>query len=303
MKKLLIILLIIPILGCTKQETKKQVIITTNFPAYDFTRAIVKNSKDIEVKLLIKPGIEIHDFEPTPKDIIEISKSTLFIYNGGESDEWIDDVLKNTGNKETIKMMDLVKLKEEKLVEGMEGEEEKEIDEHIWTSPVNAIEIVNKIESKIEKINPKEKKLYQKNRDNYTKEIQDIESEIRTITDNSKRKEIIFGDRFPIKYFTDEYGLKYYAAFKGCSHQTEASTKTITFLINKIKEDKIPVVFKIEMSSGKIAETISKETKAKVLEFNSAHNISEKDLNQGITYVDIMKKNAEALKEALNWKP
>ena len=299
MKKALILLvIIISITGCTKQvKNEKTKIVTTNFPCYDFVRAITKDVDNIEVDMLVTPGSEIHDYEPTPKDIINIKKSKLFVYTGGESDNWVNKIIKENNN---VKIMDLVDLKKEELVEGMEGEDEEEYDEHVWTSPKNAIKIIDKLKEKIIKIDNKNKNEYEKNAEEYIKKIKEIDKEIENIVETSKRKTIVFADRFPFRYFTDEYGLEYYAAFKGCSESTEASSKTITFLIKKIKEEKIPVVFHIELSNKKIAKVISKETNTKILELNSAHNISKKDFEKGITYVDIMKKNIESLREALN---
>ena len=304
-KTILLLLIIILLVGCTKTNEEKKInIIATSFPGYDFARAITKNVEDVNVTMLLKPGTEMHDFEPTPKDIINIEKSDMFIYVGGESDEWVEKILKKINPKKTkvIKLMDQVEIKIEENVEGMEDEHEneKEYDEHVWTSPINAIKIIENIEKVIEKLDKINKKQYEKNAGEYINKLNDIDKLIRQIVNNSKRKEIIFGDRFPLRYFTDEYNLNYYAAFKGCSEQTEASAKTIAFLINKVKEDDIPAVFHIELSNKTLVEEISKQTKAKVLEFHSAHNISKEDFKKGITYIDIMNKNAKALKEALN---
>ena len=304
-KTILLLLIIILLVGCTKTNEEKKInIIATSFPGYDFARAITKNVEDVNVTMLLKPGTEMHDFEPTPKDIINIEKSDMFIYVGGESDEWVEKILKKINPKKTkvVKLMDQVEIKIEENVEGMEDEHEneKEYDEHVWTSPINAIKIIENIEKVIENIDKANKVQYEVNASEYINKLNDIDKLIRQIVDNSKRKEIIFGDRFPLRYFTDEYNLKYYAAFKGCSEQTEASAKTIAFLINKVKEDDIPAVFHIELSNKTLVEEISKQTKAKVLEFHSAHNISKEDFKKGITYIDIMNKNAKALKEALN---
>ena len=306
---------IVSLTGCNKNKDNenKLTIVTTNFPSYDFARAVVKDNKDVELKMLLKPGAESHDFEPTPQDIIDIKNSDLFIYTGGESDEWISDILDDidTDKTKVIKMMGLVDVKEEEIVEGMEDEEheeeeehhdeeEVEYDEHVWTSPVNAIKIVNALRDEVVSIDNDNKKVYEDSAKEYTDKLEKIDNEFKDIVKNAKRKEIIFGDRFPLRYFVDEYNLKYYAAFPGCSAQTEASAKTISYLVDKVKEDKIPVVFHIELSNGKIAEAISKETGAKVLEFNTAHNISQKDFDAGVTYVDIMEENTKVLKEALN---
>ncbi len=307
---LLIIVMIIGVFtisGCNKKEESKISIIATNYPAYDFTRAIVKDS-NVNVKMLLKPGASMHDYEPTPKDIIDITNSDIFVYVGGESDEWIDGILKDIDLNKTkvIKLMDLVDVKEEEIVDGMEAEEEEEeegeveYDEHIWTSPKNAITIINKLKEDIIKLDDSKKDLFNNNASSYIEKLNKIDGAIRNVVNNAKRKEVIFGDRFPLRYFVDEYNLKYYAAFPGCSEETEASAKTISFLIKKVKEDNIPVVFHIELSSTKIADTIASNTNAKVLEFNAAHNISQEDFDAGLTYVDIMNKNIEVLKEALN---
>lgn len=301
---------IVVLTGCNKkQETQdKLTIVSTNFPGYDFARAITMDNTNIKVKMLLKPGAESHTFEPTPEDIKTIKNSDIFIYVGGDSDEWVDDILGDIDTDKTkiIKLIDLVDAKEEVTTEGMENdeeeesEEEAELDEHVWTSPKNAIEIINKLKKEIINIDSDEKSNLESNANDYVNKLNDLDTEFKSIVKTAKRKEIIVGDRFPLRYFTDEYGLSYYAAFPGCSEQTEASAKTISFIANKVKENKIPVVLKIELSSGNIANTIAKETNTKVLEFNSAHNISQSDFDAGTTYVDIMTKNAEVLKEALN---
>lgn len=301
--------LTIALTGCNKNEKKDDTlnIIGVNFPCYDFARAVVGDTKKANIKMLLKPASESHNFEPTPQDIINIKKSDIFIYTGGESDEWVEDILDDIDKNKTkvIRLMDVVKVVEEETVEGMETEEEeetdeKEYDEHVWTNPINAIKIVNKIKEEVIKIDSKNEEKYKLNSKEYIDELNTIDRKFKSIVANGKRKEIIFGDRFPLRYFVDQYNLSYYAAFPGCSDSTEASAKTISFLIKKVKEDKIPVVFHIELSNGKIANTIAKETNAKVLEFNAAHNISKKDFDAGVTYVDIMNKNIKVLEEALN---
>ncbi len=306
-----------------KESSEKISIIATNFPAYDFARAVAGDKANI--KMLVKPGAETHDFEPTPQDIIDIKNSALFVYTGGESDEWIEDILEDTDIDKTklVKMMGAVEVVEEETVEGMEHEhhheheehddhedeehddhheheEEVEYDEHVWTSPKNAIRIVGAIKDELSKISPKYETLFTGNSKAYINKLSELDQKFQDIVKAGNRKTVIFGDRFPLRYFVDEYGLNYYAAFPGCSDQTEANSKTIAFLVDKIKNEKIPVVFKIEMGNGKLAETISNETGAKVLEFQSAHNISSDEFNNGVTYVDLMERNLSALKEALN---
>lgn len=306
----LVLIGLVFITGCDKKKDDgKLTIITSSFPGYDFARAITKDNKDITVKMLLKPGSEMHNYEPTPQDIKDIKNSDIFIYVGGDSDEWIDDILDNIDVKKTkvVKLMRLVDLVEEEHVEGMEAEEDAvneeeapEYDEHVWTSPKNAITITKKLTKVIVGLDEDNRSIYEENSLKYISELESIDNRIEEVVKNAKRKEIVFGDRFPLRYFADDYNLKYYAAFPGCSEQTEASSKTITYLINRVKKDKIPVVFHIELSNGKIAKTIAKETNAKVLEFKSAHNISQKDFDAGVTYVDIMNDNIKVLKEALN---
>ena len=279
-------------------------IISTTFPGYDFARAVTGDST--KLKMLVSPGTEIHNFEPTPQDIIDINNSDLFIYVGGESDEWVERLLENNEipTDKTLRLIDIIKPLEEEHVEGMEEEHnhdhhEDEHDEHIWTSPVNAAKIVEAIKDKLTKIYPSEAVLYQKNAEAYVNRLFSIDYQIRGIINNSNKKELIFGDRFPFRYFSNEYGLDYFAAFPGCSEQTEASSNTIAFLIDKVKADDIKVVLKIELTDGKLANTIAEATGAKVLELNSAHNISLSDFDSGLTYTDIMEQNLKVLEEAL----
>ena len=226
---------------------------------------------------------------------LDIKNSSMFIYVGGESDTWVDEILKNVDTEKTkvVKLMDLVDLE-------LEPGEEDEYDEHVWTSPVNAIKIVNKLKDIIINIDSYNKDKYEKNALSYIDKLKDIDAKIREVVNNSKRKELIFSDRFPLIYFVKEYGLTYYAAFSGCAHETEVSAKTLSFLIDKVKTDNIPVILHIELSNKKIAEQISKETNTKILEFNSSHNISKDNYLNGMTYVDIYYKNIDVLKEALN---
>ena len=302
MKKIIVILLIcFCITGCNigKKNDAELSIVTTNFPSYDFARAIIKDVDGTNVELLIKPGADLHDYEPTPQDIIKINKSDIFIYVGGDSDEWIDDVLNSidTSKTKVIKLMDLVETaKEGKTIESDEDDEE---DEHVWTDPINAITIVNKISDEIIKVDNKNKNIYENNTKEYVEKINHIIDRINNIVNNSKRKELVFGDRFPLIYFTTRFNLTYVAAFPGCSHQTEASSKTIAYLIKKVKDDKIPVVLKTELSNNGIAETIAESTNTKVLEFHSIHNVTKEDFEAGVTYIDLMERNIEVLKEAL----
>lgn len=319
------------VLNREKFEQKKYSVVSTSFPGYDFARAVTKNT-NISTKMLVKPGAETHTYEPTPQDIIDIKNADMFIYVGGDSDTWVEKILKDVDTKKThvVKLVDLVSTVEEEIVEGMEDEDEHdhehdhdhkhdhdhdhdhdheshehkhdhdeeeegpEIDEHVWTSPKKAMEIVKKIAEVASEIDVAEKNKIDDNAEKYVAEIAQVDKDLHQAIDG-KISEIVVADRFPFRYFADEFGLKYAAAFSGCSEQTEASAKTISFLINKVKQDKVKKIYKIELSNGKIAETVSKDTGAEVLELHSAHNVTADDFSKGVTYVDLMKRNLLAL--------
>lgn len=304
-----------------EKNVKKLSIVTTIFPQYDFVKQIVKDRAD--VTMLLKPGAESHSFEPTPQDIKKAESSDLVIYVGGENDVWIDGILKTLSKKpDTMKLIDLVHTVDEEIVEGMEHEhhhdgdekhkdgdkdhdehhhehEEHEVDEHVWTSPINAIKIIEKITKKLSEKDPANKEFFETNANEYIAKIKDLDKQFKDVVKNGKRDVILFADRFPFRYFADEYDLDYYAAFSGCSTETEASAATVAFLIDKVKEEKIPVVFTIELSNGKIANSVADATGAKKLEFNSVHNVTAEQLKSGVSYYDLMLKNVQALKEAL----
>lgn len=339
--------------GSAAAEDGRLSIVCTNFPEYDFARAIAGDEADIT--MLLKPGAESHTFEPTPDQMITIQNSDLFVYVGGDSDEWVEDILASMDSTKltTFKLMDKVDTVEEELVEGMEPEDEEEgdsesvksesagvnaevdseavksgsvgeeadaekvtsgssadsekdeeeegpeMDEHVWTSPKNAEKLVDAMAESLGELDEDHRELFRKNADAYIKEIEQVDAEIREVVDNGKRKEIIVADRFPFRYFCDEFGLTYYAAFPGCSTDTQPSAKTVAFLTDKVSEDNIPVVFHIELSNGQMAEAISGDTGAKVCELNAVHNVSDKDFKAGETYVSLMRRNVDVLKEAL----
>lgn len=280
-------------------------IISTSFIGYDFARAVTGEKND--VAMLVKPGAEMHTYEPTPQDIIRIKNAKLFIYIGGESEEWVEDLLvdNNIPDEKCIRLMDYANLKQEDIKEGMESDEEEgdegevEYDEHIWTSIENSIHLVEAIRDRLIQIDGENQEKYSLNTGNYTKRLRTIDSDLRTTISSIDfdKRVLIFGDRFPFRYFVDEYGLSYYAAFPGCSEQTEASANTVSFLIKKAKELNARAIFKTEMTDGKLADTIAKEVGAKVYTLNAAHNISAADFNRGVTYADLMAQNAKTLKE------
>lgn len=325
--------------GCSsdkKEEnsSKKIKVVATIFPVYDFLREI--GGDKIDLTMLMTPGAETHSYEPTPKDMKTVSNANFFAYVGGDSDEWVDKILDGNKNDKmkVVTLMDCVKTVDEEHVEGMEEEhdhdhdedvdgkddsdkdkdehdehdehdhdhdgDEPEQDEHVWTSPKNAIEIVKKLTSELSKVDPDNANYYKENSKNYIKKLEDLDKKFEDVVKNGKRKEIIFGDRFPFRYFVDRYGLKYYAAFPGCSTDTEASASTVAFLTNKVKEDKIPVIFHIELSNNKIAKSIAEATGAKMLQLNAVHNVTKEDFEKGETYLSLMEKNLKPLEEALN---
>ncbi len=295
----------------TETDNRKIRIVATMFPEYDFSRHVAGDL--CQVSMLLPPGSESHSYEPTPNSISSIKKADVFIYGGGESDTWLKNIIEDISDDgtEIISLMDICELKEEEIVEGMEseeehghsgehGEEEPEYDEHVWTSPKNAALIVRTIYERLGEIDPANAGVYRKNAESYIEEINGIDEQFRLLTESAKRKTIVFGDRFPFRYFADEYNLDYFAAFPGCSEDTEPGAKTMKFLIDKVRSESIPVVFKIEFSNGNAAEAISAETGAKVLEFNSCHNVSSEQLESGESYVAIMRRNLENLRSALN---
>ncbi|MDR1049157.1 MAG: zinc ABC transporter substrate-binding protein [Synergistaceae bacterium] len=287
-------------------------VVTTIFPQYDFMREITGGATDLT--MLLRPGAESHSFDPSPQDIRTIDACDLFIYVGGESDEWARRILgslpeESRARIKTVALTDLVETVEEELIEGMEEEEEEEndghahggpeLDEHVWTSPKNAARIVSELAKILCGLDAANADLYRKNAAAYRSRLDALDKTFESIVNGAKRKTILFGDRFPFRYFADAYGLKYWAAFPGCSTETEASAATIAFLIDKTKAEGIPVVFYREFSNGDIAAAIAESTGAKSLLLHSCHNISRADFERGATYLEIMAQNAENLREAL----
>lgn len=271
-------------------------IVATSFPAYDFARAVVGDNESEKVEMLFAPGTEIHDYEPTPQDIVRIQESDVFIYTGGESEAWVDGILEGINPEQTkvIKLMDLVE-----LVSEVEGDGELQYDEHVWTSLGNATVIVGVLRDELARLNEGMAQSYIKNAENYIAELREIDEEIRSLVAGGKRKELVFGDRFALRYFVEEYGLDYEAAFPGCSEQTEVSVKTLTSLVDRVRELGAPVVLKNEMSNNGIAETIAEEVGVEVLEFYSGHSMAPEDFRDGVTYAEMMRRNVKVLERAL----
>lgn len=327
MKKITVLLLALFMLvgalaGCGKQndtnQTDKLSIVTTIFPEYDWVREILGEKADnAEITMLLDNGVDLHSYQPTADDIVKISDCDLFIYVGGESDEWVEDALRNAanGNMKVINLLEVLgdSVKTEEIVEGMQEEEheyedaeehehEEEADEHVWLSLKNAKMLVRVISKALQELDPNNKDIYAANADAYVKKLSALDAEYQTAVDAASNKTILFGDRFPFRYLVDDYGLRYYAAFVGCSTETEAGFETISFLAKRVDELKLPCVLTIEGAQHKIAETIVRNTTAKnqrVLTMDSMQSTTSKDVKNGTTYLSVMEKNLSVLKEVL----
>ena len=297
------------------KENKKLQIVTTIFPEYDWVMNVLGDkASGADVTMLLDNGVDLHSFQPTAADIMKISSCDLFIYVGGESDDWVEDALKEAVNKDmiVINLMDALgdTVKEEELVEGMQGEDEEEeeeeggieYDEHVWLSLKNAQVLVTSISEALQKIDASNADAYKKNADSYIGSLKALDEEYKAAVDAASNKTILFGDRFPFRYMVDDYGLTYYAAFVGCSAETEASFETITFLSKKVDELSLTAIFTIEGKDKRIAETIAQNTATKdqkILTLDSMQSVSSSDIKNGTTYLSIMESNLSVLKEAL----
>lgn len=286
-------------------EEQRLQIVTTVFPAYDFARAV--GGEYADVTLLLPPGTESHSYEPTPADIIAVEECDLFIYLGGESDAWVDTILDSTGAADkSMRMIDCVDLLEEETVEGMETEHEDHdhglgevvgYDEHVWTSPKNAAAITRAIGARLEELDAVHAQDYAAGAEDYAGQLEALDGEFRTFFDGVTDKTIVFGDRFPLRYFAEEYGLNYYAAFPGCSTQTEPSAATVAFLTDKVREEGISTVWYIEFSNHLVADSIAEAAGADTALFHTCHNVSAEDLENGATYISLMEGNLERLRQ------
>lgn len=308
------------------QEEKLQVVATI-FPEYDWVREILgENGDRAELTLLLDNGVDLHSYQPTASDILKISTCDLFLYVGGESDEWVEDALQEAVNPDmvVINLMEELgdRVKEEELVPGMEhehdheheeehdheheGEHEEEhhheADEHVWLSLGNAKEICEAIAQALSQLDPEKGAIYEANKEAYLEKLTKLDGQYREAVEKASVRTLLFGDRFPFRYLTDDYGLAYYAAFSGCSAEAEASFETITFLANKVDELDLSCVLTLEKSDQKIADTIVQNTQTgdrKILALNSMQSVTSEDISQGASYLSIMEENLDVLKEAL----
>ena len=288
----------------TGTEKPEQVrVISTVFASYDFARQVAGAHGD--VRMLVPPGSEIHSYEPTPQDILDIGGCDLFIYVGGESDAWVEELLASIDSSgiELIRLLDCVKVEKEDGSVAAESDRraaKDEIDEHVWTSVKNAKDISLAIADRLKVIDSVNAKAYEDNAQRYSQQLDDLDSVFRDIVKQGQRKTLVFGDRFPFLYFARDYGLDCHAAFPGCSTANEPSAKTVASLIDIVKGERIPVVFFLELSNHSLADVIAEESGAQALMLHSCHNISLKDYDDGESYVSLMRKNAENLKVALS---
>jgi len=302
--------------GAQPANSKKLSVVTTIFPEYDWVRQIIGDTNSADITMLLDNGVDLHSYQPTAEDIMKISNCDLFIYVGGESDAWVKKALSEATNK-NMKVINLMEImgdsaKEEEVVEGMQPEkeeegkkeeEEPEQDEHVWLSLKNAQKFCKVIADDLAELDPANAQKYQENVTSYCNQLASLDTEYANTVKSGKKNTILFADRFPFRYLVDDYGLKYYAAFVGCSAETEVSFDTIAFLAKKVNELGLSSILQIESGNGRIADTVKKTPSAKnqkTLTMDSMQSTTTKDVNDGATYLSIMKKNLEVLKEALN---
>ena len=320
---LCVLTLVAALTGCGgAQNTHADIkVVATVFPIYDWVREVARDDVDIKLDMLLDNGADLHSYQPSATDIMDISDCDVFIYVGGESDKWVSDVIQKADNKDMI-VLDLLdilgdKAKEEEVKEGMqeeeheheegteehkEDEEEHEYDEHVWLSVKNASVFVTKIADALGKKDARHADAFKANAAEYTDKLTDLDKQYQSAADSAKTKTLLFGDRFPFRYLTEDYGLDYYAAFSGCSAETEASFETIVFLADKVDELGLKSIMQIESSDGSIAKTIRDNTKSKdqdILTLDSMQSVTQKRVSDGETYLSIMQSNLEVLKKAL----
>lgn len=294
----------------TVEEDGRLRVVATIFPYYDFARAVA--GEDAAITMLIKPGAESHSYDPSPADILAVQNADVFIYTGGHNDAWAQSILDavDTGDMRVLRMMDYVNVVEEETVEGMQAaqddhnEDEDEAaahaDEHIWTSPVNAILLVEAVQQAFAEAAPPLAERFAENSAAYTAALRALDTELHEIVDTAQRNLLVFGDRFPLRYFTDEYGLEYRAAFPGCSTDSNPSAGTVAYLIDTVRDNALPYIYTIELSTGSIARVICEETGCETLTLESCHNVTRAQFEAGETYLSLMQQNAESLRKGLN---
>ena len=308
------LLLLLCLCGCRgtqNEENEKIKVVCTVFPIYDWTREIAGDKAGIS--LLLSNGTDMHSFQPSAADMIKIAECDVLIYIGGESDEWVDEAigLYNNKNRSLVNLMELLgdSAHTEEHTEGMQeerhshGEEEEELDEHIWLSLKNAALFTENIAEVLGEKDPDNAEFYRESYVKYSEKIMSLDSEYRTAVSGARIKTLLFADRFPFRYLTEDYGLSYYAAFPGCSAETEASFETVAFLSAKTDELGLKYILTTETAGTKIADTVRANTRKKnqeILVLDSMQSVAKKDAEKGVTYLSVMQKNLEALKKALS---
>lgn len=297
-------------LGCAPMAESNGIqIITTSFPAYDFARALTKDCEDVEVRMLLSPGTESHSYDPSASDMMAIHDASLLIYIGHGSDLWAERMIESAGSDlETFALTDGLKLlcveENEHDHSGDHVHHGAEIDSHVWTSPVNAIAIVQRLADKLcglSQMSSDNCALVESAEAAYIAELTALDENFRSLFEglSQDKKLLIFGDRFPFRYFAHEYGLSYIAAFPGCSEESEPSAATVATMIETVRSKNIATVFYVEFSAHKIADTIAAETGASTSLLHSCHNVTKEEFNRGETYLSLMRGNLERLREAL----
>lgn len=318
--------MILGLCGCGPRQSAdsggKLSVVCSLFPYYDFVRVI--GGEWVEPRLLVAAGREAHSFEPTPADVIRVSRADVFVYNGGEGEQWVDEILDSAGESipTVLRMMDYAQTLEEEPVDGDSHDDHDghdhdshddhddhddhdhdsddiEYDEHIWTSPVEAGKLCRAICDALCAADPAHAAIFQANLAAYLQDLAALDADFRQVCREKKRDLLVFGDRFPLLYFCREYGLNYRAAFHGCSSDTEPSLYTLKFLIDKVRQEQIPVVYALELSSQKVAEAIAETTGAKVVTFYSCQTVSQSDWAAGEGYLSLMRRNVAALREGI----
>lgn len=295
---IIVMLVLVLSFGAAAENGEKLSIVVTDFPCYDFARAVAGDNA--EITMLIKPGSEVHSYEPAPGDVVAMMEADLFIYIGGESDAWVADMLASMEGDApaALRMFDHVDMLCGE--EHTDSEHDHEYDEHIWTSPLNAMDMVNAVCDALKQIDPANADEYDANAAAYNAQIAEIDDAIRQAADGAARNTLVFADRFPFLYLAAEYGFDYAAAFPGCAGETEPSASVVMELIDRVIAENIPAIYVIEMSTGNVADAISEATGAEILTLHSIQNVSADEFAAGETYVSLMWKNVEALKKGLN---
>ena len=289
---------LVGLFGCADKpvDDGKLQVISTVFTPFDFAREV--GGDRVNCQMLVPPGTETHAYEPTARDLIAVQNCDVFIYIGGESDAWVQTLLDaiDTETVQLVTLMDCVELLPE---EHDHDHDEAVYDEHVWTSPQNAVRITEKVTAALKTADPDGAAVYDANCASYTQQLATLDAAFSAVVADAKRRTIVMADRFPLRYFAEQYGLDYHAAFAGCAHETEPSAATVAALIDTVKAQNIPVVLMLEMSNGRMAQTVSAETGAAVRTFHSCHNVTSAEMEAGATYLSLMYQNCDVLKEAL----